>query len=199
MKIQMPSSKMIEEANEQVFFWDCYPELEISARQFSVAACSRKASSFTVQELSEFVTQKFYELYDVQKVDDSLVRSVESLRLDLRRWGIHYSSNKARPYFLGHERIDVVEHRKGMIDYFIQNENNYYRVSDGDNPVWISPTGSSPTIMICMCLIFCFFLCENAFFWKVMMNRHSEAMILLTNVGQLERIYRFLKREEEGL
>jgi len=130
-------------------FWDFYPELEISAREFSVAACSRKASSFTAQELAEFVTQKFYQLYDVKKIDDSVVRSVESLRLDLKRWGIHYSSNKVRPYFLGHERIDVVEHRKKIIDYFIQNENDYYRLSDGDNPVWISPIGRSPTIMLC--------------------------------------------------
>ena len=115
-------------------FWDCYPELEISAREFSIGGCSRKASSFTVQELAEFVTNKFYELYDFKKVDDTLIRSVQSLRLDLKRWGIHYSSNKLRPYFLGHERIDVVDHRKKIVDYFIQNENNYYRISDGDNP-----------------------------------------------------------------
>jgi hypothetical protein len=102
-------------------FCDCYPELEISAREFSINACARKASSFTVQELAEFVTNKFYELYDFKKIDNALIRSVQSLRGDLRRWGIHYSSNKLRPYFLGHERIDVVEHREKIVNYFIQN------------------------------------------------------------------------------
>ena len=138
-------------------FWDCYPELEILAREFSIDACSRKASSFSVQELAGFITKKFYELYDFKKIDDSLIRSVPSLRLDLRRWGILYSSNKLRPYFLGHERMDVVEHRKKVVDYFIQNENNYYRISDGDNPVWIVPSSSNPTILLCKYISVIFF------------------------------------------
>ena len=62
-------------------FWDCYQELEFSAREFSIGACSRKANSFTVQELAEFVTNKFYELYNFKKVDDTLIRSVQSLRV----------------------------------------------------------------------------------------------------------------------
>ena len=183
-------------------FWDCYPELEISAREFSIGACSRKASSFTVQELAEFVTNEFYELYDFKKVDDTSIRSVQSLRLDLKRWGIHYSSNKLRPYFLGHERIDVVDHRKKIVDYFIQNENNYYRISDGDNPAWIAPSESNPTVLLCKCISVVFSFIKRTRFsliFKAMMNRRSGAMRSATSAGSMKTTRHFLKKEREGL
>ncbi|CAF0819526.1 unnamed protein product [Didymodactylos carnosus] len=129
-------------------FYDLYPEIEIEARAFAVEACSRKAASFTVQELAQYIDSKFYELYGLKKTGSGLVRSVESVRLDLRKWGIHYSANGLRPYFLGHERPDVIECRKKIIDYFLARENMYYRLTDDEQPEWIKPTSPTPVILI---------------------------------------------------
>ncbi|CAF4575974.1 unnamed protein product, partial [Didymodactylos carnosus] len=87
-------------------------------------------------------------LYGLKKTGTGLIRSVESLRLDMRKWGIHYEANGSRPYFIGHEREDVVEHRKKVIDYFLAREHNYYRLTDDDEPEWIKPTSKTPVILI---------------------------------------------------
>ncbi|CAF1017857.1 unnamed protein product [Didymodactylos carnosus] len=129
-------------------FYDLYPEIEIEARTFTVEACGRKAASFTVQELAEFIDSKFYELYDLKKTSTGLIRSVESVRLDMRKWGINYSANGLRPYFIGHERQDVIEHRGRIIDYFLAREKMYYRLTDDDQPEWIKPTSPNPVILI---------------------------------------------------
>ncbi|CAF0976438.1 unnamed protein product [Didymodactylos carnosus] len=105
-------------------FYDLYPEIEIEARAFAVEACSRKAASFTVQELAQYIDSKFYELHGLKKTGSGLVRSVESVRLDLRKWGIHYSANGLRPYFLGHERPDVIE------PFSAHNSGPFFRLSD---------------------------------------------------------------------
>ncbi|CAF1386639.1 unnamed protein product [Didymodactylos carnosus] len=129
-------------------FYDLYPEIEIEARTFAVEACGRKAASLTVQELAEFIDSKFYELYDLKKTSTGLIRSVESVRLDMRKWGINYSADGLRPYFIGHERQDVIEHRGKIIDYFLAREKMYYRLTDDDQPEWIKPTSPNPVILI---------------------------------------------------
>ena len=130
-------------------FYDIYPDLEICARQFAVEAASRKDASFTVQELAEHIDDQYYLLRNEKKESDGLVRSVHSLRLDLRRWNIQYGANKLRPYFIGHERQDVVEHRKKLVDYFLTRQDLYYRVTKGENPQWITPSCPHPVVLLC--------------------------------------------------
>lgn len=129
-------------------FWDCYPDLEIEARQFVVEQCSKKESSFTVAMLPKFIDKIFYEVNDVEKDDSTLVRSIDSCRLHLRRFGAKYTANKIRPYFIGHERDDVVEKRKQFVSFFTEKKNNFYGITAETVPSWIIPR-SSPIILIC--------------------------------------------------
>lgn len=129
-------------------FYDIFPELESEAKRFTIESCSRKSADFTVTDLTNFIDTKFYELTQTTKFGDALVRSLESCRLDLRRWGAKFQPNTQRPYFEGHERQDVVAHRQEFISYFLQRKNSYYTISDGDQPVWQNPS-SNPTILIC--------------------------------------------------
>lgn len=130
-------------------FYDVYPELEIQGRRFAIEGASRKSASFTVQELAEYVDQQYYSLTGEAKETDELIRSVQSLRLDLRRWGIYYASNKLRPFFIGHERQDVVEHRTKLVDYFLSRQDQYYRVTHGEDPRWIIPSCPNPILLLC--------------------------------------------------
>ena len=59
---------------------------------------------------------------------------MESCRRDLRRWSAKFQSNFQRPYFEGHERPDVVAHRQGFVSYFPQNKNQYYTITNDDQP-----------------------------------------------------------------
>jgi hypothetical protein len=81
--------------------------------------------------------------------DSPFIRSVASCRLDLRRWGAKFNPNSQRPYFEGHERMDVVEHRREFIKHFLDRREFYYTISDGDSPKWIAPTKSDPCILLC--------------------------------------------------
>ena len=126
--------------------------------------CSRKSANFTVQELAKYVDKKFYELTGLTKSDDHFVRTIESCRLDLRKWEIRYGTTKTRPYFLGHERLDVVEHRERFIKYFLSREDSCYRISEGESPSWIIPTSSSPVILICKLRIRLFVVFKPFFF-----------------------------------
>ncbi|CAF2737794.1 unnamed protein product [Rotaria sp. Silwood2] len=128
-------------------FYDDYPGLEVEAKAFAIEGCSRKNASFTVGDLAKFVDEKFYELTQTVKTGDDLIRFEKSCRLDLRRWGARFEPNSARPYFEGHERADVVIHRNEFISYFLQRKDEYYTISDGDQPKWISPT-HNPRILI---------------------------------------------------
>lgn len=129
-------------------FYDIFPELEIEAKSFVVEACSRKTADFTVADLAKFVDSKYYEATGTAKVDAALIRSEQSCRLDLRRWGARFEANSQRPYFEGHERPDVVAHRKQFLEYFLDRKENYHTVTDGDQPVWHSPT-KNPCVLIC--------------------------------------------------
>jgi hypothetical protein len=130
-------------------FWDCYPDLELEARQFVFEECSKKEASFTVESLAKFIDGRFYELNDTTKVDQRLVRSTASCRLDLRRFGAKFTANAARPYFLGHEREDVIQDREEFVKYFVQNEHQFYTITDDIIPQWKIPK-VNPIILICM-------------------------------------------------
>ncbi|CAF4434152.1 unnamed protein product, partial [Didymodactylos carnosus] len=130
-------------------FYDVYPDLEAEARAFAVLQCEQKAASFTAIDLAQFVDKRYYEINDFRKTNSDLVRSVESCRLDLRRWGGRFEANSNRPYFEGHDRPDVVAHRHQFIDYFLTNEASYYTISPAEDPSWQTPKAPVPTILIC--------------------------------------------------
>ncbi|CAF4915151.1 unnamed protein product, partial [Rotaria magnacalcarata] len=129
-------------------FWDCYPDLELEAKQFVYQECSKTEATFTVETLARFIDQRFYELNNLKKIDQQLVRSVESCRLDLRRFGVKFTANSSRPYFFGHEREDVVTHRQEFVKYFIEREQHFYTITNDAVPQWRIPTTAS-TILLC--------------------------------------------------
>lgn len=132
--------------------FDMFPELETKAKAFAIDACSRKTADFTVSELANFIDGKFYEITDTVKVTDSLVHSIESCRLDLRRWGVKFQANSQRPYFEGHERADVVAHRQEFVTYFQERKDRYYTITEGEQPARQTP-GRNPTVLICKYLM----------------------------------------------
>ncbi|CAF5112687.1 unnamed protein product, partial [Rotaria magnacalcarata] len=80
-------------------FWNYFPEIEISAKQFILESCSQKVASFTSMDLALFIDTAYYETIGITKDTDSeLIRSVSSCRNDLRRWGATFKENGARPY-----------------------------------------------------------------------------------------------------
>ena len=115
-------------------FYDMFPDLETEAKVFAFESCSQKSADFTTLDLANFIDTKFYEITQTVKVTDVLVRSVESCRLDLRRWGAKFRPNSQRPYFEGHERPDVVAHRQEFVSYFHQNKDQYYTITNDDQP-----------------------------------------------------------------
>ncbi|CAF4201909.1 unnamed protein product, partial [Rotaria sordida] len=130
-------------------FFDCFPEIEISAKTFTVERCSRKAADFTANDLALFIDEQYYLV--TQTVKDAgapLVRSPASCRIDLRRWGARFEQNGNRPYFEGHERADVIQHRDKFIDYFLERKDHYYTITDGDIPKWIIPSKIPATVLI---------------------------------------------------
>ncbi|CAF3567601.1 unnamed protein product, partial [Rotaria socialis] len=128
-------------------FWDCYPDLELEAKQFVYQECSKTEAAFTVETLARFIDQRFYELNNPKKIDQQLVRSVESCRLGLRRFGVKFTANSSRPYFLGHEREDMVKHRQEFVKYFIEREQHFYTITNDAVPQWRIPT-TAPTILL---------------------------------------------------
>ena len=129
-------------------FWDCYPDLEIDARQFVVEECSRKEATFTAEALAKFVDERFYQLNILQKLGSGLIRSVQCCRLDLHRFGAKYTGNSSRPYFLGHEREDVVKHREKFVRYFLQQKDHFYTITDDASAQWKNPQ-PRPAILFC--------------------------------------------------
>jgi hypothetical protein len=132
-------------------FYDVFPDIELSAKNYSVQRCAAKAADFDAFELAKFIDEQFYMLTGIKKnPDDSPIRSVKSCRLDLRRWGARFESNSQRPYFEGHERQDVVQHRTQFLQHFLPRKDSYYLISEGAEPKWQIPTVGTPTILICM-------------------------------------------------
>jgi hypothetical protein len=133
-------------------FYDTFPEIEADARAFVIEKCSQKSADFKALDLAQFVDEKYYELTGTKRqAGDDLIRSERSCRLDLRRWGAKFEANSQRPYFEGHERDDVLKHRKEFIDYFLVRKNSYYTIADGEPPIWNMPTQNPHRILICKC------------------------------------------------
>lgn len=118
-------------------FYDLYPDLEQEAKAYALNNMSKKQSNFTVKELANFVNERYNELYKTsnnsQTDANDLIRSEESIRCDLMRWGAKYDANKKRPYFEGHEREDVIKSRKEFCSHFIENKHLYYQTVKKDN------------------------------------------------------------------
>ena len=85
-------------------FYDLLLESTIQTKAFAVEASSCKSVDFTAINLAKYLDERFYEIIQISKINDSLVRSAEHCHLDLRRWGIKFQSNSQHPYFEGHER-----------------------------------------------------------------------------------------------
>jgi hypothetical protein len=152
-------------------FYDYFPELEIEAKLFAHKRCAQKSAAFTAIDLAQFIDEKFCETTNTTKgtftelhvlrfklliselsiLDPNfpLIRSVASCRLDLRRWGAKFDKNSQRPYFEGHERADVKEHRSHFINYFLDRREYYYTITEGDLPKWTVPTKKNPCILLC--------------------------------------------------
>jgi hypothetical protein len=54
------------------------------------------------------------------ELEGELIRSERQIYNDLISWGFKFDANKKRPYFEGHERPDVVDHRKKF--YFLDRK-----------------------------------------------------------------------------
>ncbi|CAF3172834.1 unnamed protein product [Rotaria socialis] len=80
-------------------FCDCYPDLELEAKQFVFEQCSKIEATFTAGTLAIFIDNRFYELNNLKKVDQRLVRSVKSCKLDLRQFGAKFTVNSSQPIF----------------------------------------------------------------------------------------------------
>jgi hypothetical protein len=133
-------------------FRDCYPDLKLENRQFVSEECSKKEASFIAESLAKFVDDRFYEFNDIKTVDQRHIRSIESCRLDLRRCGAKFTTNAARPYFLQHEREDVVKDPEEFVKYVAQNEHHFYTTPLHFVPQWKIST-FNPIIIICL---YCF-------------------------------------------
>ena len=125
-------------------FYAELPDLEKEAKAFAIANTSAKKCSFCVKDLAKFIDKRFRELYPNLITDyynDKLIRSEESCRTDLLKWGAKFDKNKNRPYFEGHERQDVVASRNSFIEKLLSLKNFYFSpYKDGNaNLVWNKP------------------------------------------------------------
>lgn len=147
-------------------FYELYPLLEQEAKSYAMDLLASKKSNFKVKDLAVFVNERFNQLYgsSIENIEDSsqdknqLIRSEESIRCDLIRWGAKYDSNKKRPYFEGHEREDVVKSRSEFCNYFIKNKSLYFTIKRNETEFnWV--------IFIfffrILCLSFLIFLCPR--------------------------------------
>lgn len=74
--------------------------------------------------------------------EKSRIRSFESCRTDLLKWGARVDKNSNRPYFEGHERQDVVQARKRFINFFMDRKDLYHYpfYSEDGKLTWNIPT-----------------------------------------------------------
>ena len=86
-------------------FYDVFPDIELSAKNYSVQRRAAKAADFDSFELSKVVDEQFYVLSGIKKeLNELLICSVKSCRLVSRRWGVRFESNSQHSYFEGYER-----------------------------------------------------------------------------------------------
>ncbi|CAF0961584.1 unnamed protein product, partial [Didymodactylos carnosus] len=68
-------------------FWNIYSDIEAEAREFAVQECMRKAASFTVEELADFIDKKYREIHDLPKSDSGHDESTfRSNEITSKRW-----------------------------------------------------------------------------------------------------------------
>jgi hypothetical protein len=106
------------------------------------------------------------------KATDELIRSERMCRLDLRRYGCKFDKNSQKPYWLGHERPDVIEARNEFVKTFLTNKDHYYLVADGNDPQWVTPK-RNPTILLCMFNVR--LVSANSFFFSCSPVVHDES------------------------
>ena len=136
--------KRIEDFHEE------FPELELEAKLFAIERCRNKSADFAAWDLANFVDQKYYEITNTTKDKNAnFVRSMQSCRLDLRRWDFRFDSNSKRPYFEGHEQPEVVTHRETLIKYFLEKKDHFCTISNDENPLWILLSKNPPSVLIC--------------------------------------------------
>ena len=116
-------------------FYDLFPKLEIEAKAFVIESCSKKSADFSAVDLAKYLDKRLYELTQISKINDTLVRSSQNCRLDLRRWGAKFQLNSQRPYFERHVRHDVVKHRLEFVSYFLSRKDRCYSISVGEQPM----------------------------------------------------------------
>ena len=117
-------------------FYDLFPELEIEAKAFVIESCSEKSAAFSAVDLAKYLDKRFYELIQTSKINDTLVRSSESCRLDFRRWDANFQPSSQRSYFEGHQPHDSVKHRQEFVYYFLSRKDRYHSISEGEQSMW---------------------------------------------------------------
>ncbi|CAF4565244.1 unnamed protein product, partial [Rotaria socialis] len=90
--------------NHHEIFYNIFPKLETDAKVFTIESCSRKSTDFTGTDFANYVHAKFYEITQTEKLNDVLVRSEDSCRIDLLRLGAQFQPNIQSPYFEGKYR-----------------------------------------------------------------------------------------------
>ena len=113
-------------------FYSLFRGLKIEAQGFVIKSGSKKSADFSAVDMATYLDKRFYELTQTSKISDTLVRSFESCRLDLRRWGGRFQLNSQRPYFERHERHDVVKHCQKFISHFFSRKDRYYSISEDE-------------------------------------------------------------------
>lgn len=118
-------------------FYELFPDIEKQAQLYALENASKKDSSFTVDSLAQHISKifkiQYNELYETLVNKDGLIRSNESCRVDLLRWGAKWDSNKNRPYFEGHEREDVVLSRIKFTEHFLENKRLFYQTKRNED------------------------------------------------------------------
>ena len=113
-------------------FYIIFPDLELEAKAYAIDKSSQKNAQFSVLNLANFINERYQEETGIQLESGMLIRSESSCKLDLFRWGAKWDSLKKKPYFEGHERPDVIEHRNKFVTHFKNHENYFYQQTKDD-------------------------------------------------------------------
>ena len=79
----------------------------------------------------------------------SLILSLTICLLELGRCDADFKKSSQRPYFVGHERFDVVAYRLQFINCFLERTGWYYTVTEDDTSVRQISSQNPPCILIC--------------------------------------------------
>ena len=120
--------------------------METEAKIYVDQQASKKECDFNLKNMALFISEKYLEITGETKTDNNLIRSERMMGFDLRRWAIDFNRNTKKPFFEGHERSDVVEHRKEFISYFLKRKDHFYYIGN-DSLEWKKPI-EKPSILI---------------------------------------------------